>query len=268
MIDDFRADLSPLELPTPLRTYRFDIRDQTGSTQTELEAAVERGDACDGQVLVTDAQTLGRGRRGRTWASPPGVNLYASIALDLPVPLPRALQYQFVAALSVFHSLCRETGQDGFWIKWPNDIWRGERKLAGILLTAHNRSDSATSAVLGIGINVNATADQLPAEASSLLMECGRVFNRGGLLVRILRSLTEWEDVWRSRGWNTISDAWQRASRVAGCEASVPGLLGGEGQLLILGLGEYGELLVEDATGRRRTLTQADVSIRMRKCFS
>jgi len=138
----------------------------TGSTNADL---LGRGGP-EGQVLVAEEQTAGRGRMGRSWVSQPGASLTFSVLLR-PV---------FVAAT----------------LKWPNDVLIDDRKLAGILA-----EQSGDAVVIGIGINVATPRDALPAspvgpQATSLLAEGVKVA-RDVLLVAVLRNLERWYRAFR-----------------------------------------------------------------------
>ena len=142
-----------------LRRARRLALEEVDSTNSIAMEAARAGDP--GQLWVTALrQTQGRGRRGRSWVSERG-NLYASLLLVDAAPLACLGQLPLVIALGLARALATLRGiePDALRIKWPNDIWLGERKLAGILIEAR----PPDWAVIGIGINVSIPEDDFPA---------------------------------------------------------------------------------------------------------
>src|SRR4051794_2971936 len=145
----------------------------------------------EGAVALTDEQTAGRGRLGRTWVSPPGVSLLFSVLLEPPVETARLPELTVVAGEAVRDAIAEVTGVAPE-IKLPNDVLIGGRKTAGILAEA--REGRVT---LGIGVNVNLARSDLPeASATSLLLETGAEVDRARLLVKILDGLERHYDQW------------------------------------------------------------------------
>ena len=173
------------------RPYRY--LEQCESTQRELP-----GDAPEGAVVVAGEQTAGRGRLGRPWVAEPGTSLLFSVNLRPPVETQRLPALTVVAGAAAADGVRQATGLVPE-IKLPNDLLIHGRKLAGILAEA--REDRV---VLGMGINVNVTAEQLPTEVhrapTSLLVELGEPVDRARLLAAILLELERQYDVWISAG--------------------------------------------------------------------
>jgi BirA family transcriptional regulator, biotin operon repressor / biotin---[acetyl-CoA-carboxylase] ligase len=145
----------------------------------------------EGAVALTEEQTEGRGRLGRTWHSPPGVSLLFSTLLEPRVETARLPELTIVAGEALREAIAHTTGLDPE-IKLPNDILIGGRKTAGILAEAREGR-----VVLGIGVNVNLPREALPEEtATSLLVEKGSEVDRVGLLVEILDRLEQHYDRW------------------------------------------------------------------------
>jgi BirA family transcriptional regulator, biotin operon repressor / biotin---[acetyl-CoA-carboxylase] ligase len=185
-------DLTP-ELLVPLlrgrlgKPYRW--VDSTPSTQRLLG-----DDDPEGAVVATDHQTAGRGRLGRTWEDVAGTAILCSVLLRPTRPMPLWPELSLVAGDAVARALRAETGIDAT-LRHPNDVVVAGRKLAGILAEA-----MSGRVVLGIGVNVNQTAAELPAEAAkpptSLRVELGRELDRGPLLAAILLELERGYDAW------------------------------------------------------------------------
>src|SRR3954449_6870536 len=145
----------------------------------------------EGAVALTDEQTAGRGRLGRTWVSPPGVSLLFSVLLEPPVETARLPELTVVAGEAVRDAIAEVTGLAPE-IKLPNDVLLGGRKTAGILAEA--REGRVT---LGIGVNVNLAHLVLPdASAPSLLVEAGTEVDRAELLVELLDGIGVQYDQW------------------------------------------------------------------------
>src|SRR4051794_8485060 len=131
-----------------------------GSTNDRARELAEQG-AAHGALVTADEQTAGRGRQGRSWATPPGTAIAASLVLtefDDLLPLRAGLAVADVAG-------------DRALVKWPNDVWVDGRKVAGIL--SESRSDAGW-AVLGIGVNVAVDVDALPPDAAAVAGSLGR----------------------------------------------------------------------------------------------
>ena len=193
------------------------------STNDVAGALAERG-AREGCAVIANAQTAGRGRHGRAWASPPGAGLYLSAILRPP---PHAVPLLTIAAgVAVAEGIQLATGLDSR-MKWPNDVYVGERKLAGVLAEAGSSSAGVQHVVLGIGINIMPAAypPDVAARATSIEAELGRGVDRGLLLAECLASLAaryrqlqagEGEAVtqaWRARAGSTLgrSVEWDAA---------------------------------------------------------
>ena len=138
---------------------------ETGSTNDDLVAAAEAGGPSD-QVLIAELQTAGRGRRDRRWSAPSGSGLTMSVLIEVPeVPAARRGWVSVICALSLLHAVAPHVPNAG--LKWPNDLLVGGRKCAGLL--AHGTADDRL--VLGFGLNVSMTEDELPRpDATSLVL--------------------------------------------------------------------------------------------------
>jgi BirA family biotin operon repressor/biotin-[acetyl-CoA-carboxylase] ligase len=163
--------------------------ESTPSTQRLLPP-----DAPEGTVAVAGEQTEGRGRLGRRWEAAAGTSVLCSVQLRPPVDAARFPELTVVGAEACAEAIRRVTGLEPT-LKHPNDVLIGGRKVAGIL------GESAEGrVVLGIGINVNIPAGELPAEvripATSLLIETGAPVNRIELLVELLAALERHYDAW------------------------------------------------------------------------
>jgi BirA family transcriptional regulator, biotin operon repressor / biotin---[acetyl-CoA-carboxylase] ligase len=151
-------------------------------------------DAPEGALGVAEEQTAGRGRLGRRWFAPAGTSLLCSLQLRPDTPTERLPELTGVAARACADAIAALTGLEPA-LKFPNDVLVGGRKVAGILAEARDGR-----VVLGVGINVNVPADELPEEvdrpATSLLVETGRELDRAELLAELLERLERRYDAW------------------------------------------------------------------------
>ncbi len=186
-------DLSPEEVLPLLRgrlgrPCRF--VDECVSTQRLLE-----NDETEGTLVATDLQTHGRGRLGRTWEAPSGRALLFSVLLRPRPPMALWPELSLVAGGAVATALRGETGAAAT-LSHPNDVLVEGRKVAGILAEA-----TVGRVVLGVGVNVNQTAAELPGETAkpptSLRVETGREWPRAPLLAAILLELEHAYDEWQ-----------------------------------------------------------------------
>jgi BirA family transcriptional regulator, biotin operon repressor / biotin---[acetyl-CoA-carboxylase] ligase len=184
------------------------------TTQALLDASMP-----EGTIAVADFQTAGRGRLGRTWETPPGTALLLSVLLRPPADLPLP-QLGLVAGVAVADALERLTGL-AVQIKWPNDVMLRRQKVAGILAEA--RDDAV---VVGIGLNLNQTPEQLPERAGSLRTTTGREWERDEVLRAVLEALEERYEAWLSGGLDAVYDGLGPRDFLRGRRVSVNGTSG------------------------------------------
>lgn len=133
---------------------------ETDSTNHRAALLAEAG-ARDGTVIVAEAQSAGKGRLGRRWSSPAGVNLYLSIILR-PAIAPRAAPLlTFLSSLATARTIELESGLRPT-VKWPNDVLLGGCKVAGLLNEMNAETERVNYVILGIGVNLNMTQEQFP----------------------------------------------------------------------------------------------------------
>ena len=182
--------LSKYELESRINTQwlgkKIVYKETVDSTNAEVRRRAEEGED-NGLLVVADGQTLGKGRRGRSWESPKGTNLYFSMLLKPDFAPDKASMITLVAAYSVATVIRKTTGLDAK-IKWPNDIVVGKKKVCGILTEMSMERDYIHHVVVGIGINVNEENYSIELEqmATSLKKERGNLVLRANLLCDIL----------------------------------------------------------------------------------
>jgi len=245
---------------------------------TNLSLKGEAASAPPGSLAVTDEQTGGRGRLGRTWVSEPGKDLTFSVLLRPSLAPAQAHLLSLAAALAVAEVLESVPGlREKVLVKWPNDVLLGGEKVCGILLEGSMHPDRLQWAVAGIGLNVNSTPGALvrrlaPEQAAawagrprpvSLREHLGRDVPRGPLLARLLARLTyRWSEA------GTASDLLaelRRRDALAGRRVEVMSgpprhgpVVSGEAR----GIGPEGQLLVLGDSGDIVAVFAGDVTVR------
>lgn len=155
--DPFKVERILAELSSGARSRlaELSVREEVGSTNDEILRLP--ADSRHARAVISDRQTVGRGRRQRSWHSPPGGNIYLSLGWKFDKPRWPLSTVPLVVALAVCQALDR-AGLSGHGIKWPNDILLGGKKLAGILVEMQSAGNGPAFAVLGVGLNIRMPA--------------------------------------------------------------------------------------------------------------
>jgi BirA family biotin operon repressor/biotin-[acetyl-CoA-carboxylase] ligase len=242
--------------------WRIHYFDELATTQQTARELAEQG-AAEGVVVIAERQTAGRGRMGRSWHSPAGAGLYTTTILRPQFALAHVPRISIAAGVAAAEAV--ETFAPGLvTLKWPNDIWLKGRKTGGILAEAvTDRSGGLSAVLLGIGINVNLAAGDIPAElrdkATSLRVALGRPCDR----VELARALFSRLD---SRYMEVVSgrfaatrQAFERYFALARRRVTV---LDGTARTsgVALGIDDEGALLLETERGLVRILA-GDVTV-------
>lgn len=256
------------------RWAAVDVVDSTGSTNTDLAEAARRG-AADRTVLLAEEQTAGRGRQRRTWSSPRGAGLYLSVLLrPAGVPLSRWSWAPLLAGVVLAEVVQELTGVEAA-VKWPNDLLAGPRraKCAGILAeAAATQSDPAL--VIGVGVNVNHRAEELPVlpgglPPTSLAIEARAAggstspVRRQDLAVEFLRHLATAEAEWRRLGGDPVRTGLWAAYREVCATLGQRVRVVLPNDTVLVGVAEDvdsdGQLVVREDSGGVRTVSAGDV---------
>lgn len=234
------------DFPDP---FRLLLKDSVESTNDEVSKLAEAG-AADGLIVLAERQTAGRGRRGAAWFSPAGESLAFSILVrpaEIKALWPRLA---LAAGLAVAEAIERFGVQAG--IKWPNDVWIGTRKVAGILVEA-----GSDFAVVGIGLNINTTGfpPEVAEIATSLQIETHRPLPR----VEVLAAIVERFAIRRGQigaDFGNLVGALAERCVLTGKRVSL--IAGGIHRTgVVEGIASGGELLLRTGSGLER-LIQAD----------
>jgi BirA family transcriptional regulator, biotin operon repressor / biotin---[acetyl-CoA-carboxylase] ligase len=243
------ADSLAPERLEPLLEGRFGrpylYEGECGSTQDLVDPGLP-----EGAVALCEHQTEGRGRRGRAWVAPPGTAILCSVLLKPPGE--RAVpELTLVAGMAVAEAVERALTLSA-QLKWPNDVMVNRRKVAGVLAEAREGA-----VVVGIGVNVNQTRAELPADApvapASLLTTDGVRRERAPILADLLRTLERAYDAWARAGLDAVYDGIGARDFLRGRRVLVDGLAG-----YGVGIGRDGRFEI-DVGGERRVLESGDV---------
>ncbi len=235
---------------------RLDTVDSTNDRAKQLAAA----GAEEGTLVWADEQTSGRGRRGRSWHSPPG-NLYCSLVLRPAKPARESATLSLVASLSVCEALEEFLPQDAeLSLKWPNDVLINGKKTAGILSesAAVAGDDKTQWMVIGCGVNVSSHPTNGLYPATNLVEEGCPNATVETVLEAYLRHILEWMRQWRAHGFTPVREAWLSHAGGLGGPVRVR-LATEEFEGLFADLDESGTLLVELSNGETRKVTAGDV---------
>jgi BirA family transcriptional regulator, biotin operon repressor / biotin---[acetyl-CoA-carboxylase] ligase len=234
----------------------------TKSTNALATRLADEG-AEQGTVVLADSQSGGRGRLGRHWHSPPGLNIHCSLILRPKVEPPRAPQLTLVAAVALAEALLDLYPLD-FQIKWPNDLLVGGKKISGILTEMKTEQDLVDYVVIGIGLNCNLQQNDLPPEieeiATSLSIELRETVSRRTICRKIFVSLEKWYVRFLSGDFAAVRTRWQELARIEGRAVTVSNLNGSvSGKAL--GLADDGTLLLCLPNGEITRIYGGDVTL-------
>lgn len=176
--------------------WRVQVVEETGSTNADVAERAKAGEPA-GLVLVAEHQSAGRGRLDRSWETPPRAGLTFSVLLRPSVEAAQWPWLPLVAGLATARGVRRATALDDVALKWPNDVLVGGAKLAGILLE-RVETDEGPAAILGIGINVSTTREELPVPTATSLALAGADVERGALLSSVLGELPHLLELWET----------------------------------------------------------------------
>jgi BirA family transcriptional regulator, biotin operon repressor / biotin---[acetyl-CoA-carboxylase] ligase len=227
---------------TRLGEPRVDV-ESTESTQVLLDPSLP-----EGAIAVADHQTAGRGRLGRSWEAPPGTALLISVLLKPPAER-EARELSLVAGIAVADMLELATGLS-VQIKWPNDVMLRRAKVAGCL--AELREGAV---VLGMGVNVNQTREQLPERAGSLRTLTGRAHDREELLAQLLQDLGLRYSHWLEGGLDAVYEGLGPRDFLRGRRVSVNGTSG-----TAVKIGRDGRLEIDTGDHRVESVESGEVT--------
>lgn len=228
-----------------------------------------------GTLVFAEHQLAGRGRAGRVWEDQRGRSITSSFLLKPPSGIEVSTAASLLAGLAVLKAIEALVPhlQEDLWIKWPNDVvWRNKdgslRKLAGVLFEMHRRGTELNHVILGIGINVNQSAAELPGvgpddlEPCSLRQITGDTQDRMELLVSLCRQLSI--GLHPSRLQSSEGKPWEERLVNIGKRAVVQSPSAGDPPIegLATGTTNLGHIILQDADGQEHVVTDAGMRLR------
>jgi BirA family transcriptional regulator, biotin operon repressor / biotin---[acetyl-CoA-carboxylase] ligase len=242
----------------PLGGFRHEALGDVGSTNTECLLRARAGDP-GGLWITAERQTGGRGRRGREWVSEAG-NLYASLLLIDPAPLPVLASLPLAVAVAVHDAVRRVLPLDAAQldIKWPNDILIGRRKTSGILLEGEKLPDGRQALIIGIGVNV-AFKPEGTAFPATCLAEHGAHVSPQELFAYLFTSMADMLSLWNGgSGISAVVERWRSHACGIGERITV-NLSNRSVSGVFRGIGADGVLMLETGAGEIMPVAAGDV---------
>lgn len=273
-------------LPDGLAVTNVVYYHETDSTNTRAKQAAEEGEK-SGTLFITECQTGGRGRRGRSWESPAGSGIWMSLLLRPEIKPFDASMLTIVAAMGMKDAIeeiigdgVTEGAGDGdvagdnagagagkggihCKIKWPNDIVLGDRKICGMLTEMSAETDWINYVVIGIGVNVNTTEfdDSIKDTASSILLQTGRSVKRSDIVVAFAKHFSKYYDEFLKKcNLSGLADDYNKALINVGRDVKI---VERDGSFVAkaVGIDETGSLIVEK-DGNTQRIVAGEVSVR------
>ena len=260
----------PEEIRSRLKARRFGRKIHCASvTESTNDDAIRRAKEGgeEGEVFIAERQTAGRGRLGRAWESPPGKNLYLSILLRPPLRPVEALPMTLVVAASLHEAILPflpAARRSDLKIKWPNDLYLGDKKLAGILTEMESDPNRVHWVVCGIGVDLNAEAEDFSPEvrkiATSVRLATGGAVDRASVAAEVIDAMEREYERFLKEGSRPAIRFCEEYSYLKGKKVRAEGP---EGKITgaVAGLDPQGFLLVRGEAGQTVTIRSGDVDV-------
>jgi len=247
-------------LSTRRLAAKFHYFKELDSTNSYAWRLADKG-APEGEVVISEYQANGRGRLGRSWVSPPYLNLYFSVILRPNLAPTDAPQLTLMTAVALADTIGAFVPKPAL-IKWPNDILLEDKKVAGVLAESSCSSTRIEFVILGIGINVNFARESMPdsirQRATSLLDAAGHAIGREDLLRRLIQDLDRCYGILEEDGFSPIAARWKSRFGLQGHRVRVNMIdqsFSGEA----IGIDRDGALLVKTNDGTVARVIAGDV---------
>ncbi|GLP97760.1 bifunctional biotin--[acetyl-CoA-carboxylase] ligase/biotin operon repressor BirA [Paraferrimonas sedimenticola] len=217
-----------------------------------------------GETCIAECQTAGRGRRGRQWISPYGSNLYQSVYWRIDDGFAAAMGLSLVVGLSLAETL-EKLGFDGIGLKWPNDIYRFGRKLAGVLVEIKGSPEGPCHLVIGFGVNIampKALGAAIDQPWADLTQESSAVIAKNQLIHALHENLLKDLAQFELSGLEPFLPRWEALDLFIGQQVTLTSaakVITGR----YLGVDSEGNLLLEDTSGERNSYSGGEVSLRL-----
>ncbi|WP_372523138.1 bifunctional biotin--[acetyl-CoA-carboxylase] ligase/biotin operon repressor BirA [Sulfuricaulis sp.] len=241
---------------------RLHVLDETDSTNRHLAELISHAKTMNGMVCLAEAQSGGRGRRGRAWVATPYHNLMFSMAWQFPGGPGLVSGLSLAAGLAVLQAL-EEYGVDGTGLKWPNDVLWDGRKLAGLLADVQGESAGPTQVILGVGVNGyigREDAERIDQPWVDLRNILGETADRNRLAALVMRHLRSMFQEFAAKGFAPFREAWSSRHLYHGRRVR---LIQGDREFLgtVEGIDENGGLIVHLGKDRQ-VFHSGEISVR------
>ncbi|MGL4855124.1 MAG: biotin--[acetyl-CoA-carboxylase] ligase [Lentisphaeria bacterium] len=224
--------------------YHLDV---SSTNRLLMKRAEEDNNLHEGILIIAESQSHGHGRMQRPWQSPPNKNLYFSFLLKPKIPPHRGPQLAILSAIALHDSLKDLFPKLNLGIKWPNDLYIGNKKVAGILCEMQTDMTAIKHIVIGIGLNVNNTdfPPELDSIATSIKCETSQNENRTKILARILNRFEDYYKLWLTNGLKIFLPMLNKSSILLNKNVTMNS---GVKQItgIVRGISENGNLLLEN----------------------
>lgn len=227
-----------------MQTPQINLLELETVDSTNLYAKEHFDVLSDGTLVCAEAQTAGRGRLGRHWFSPPGVNIYASLVMKR---ITNPFYATAAASLAALEMLRTELPRGGFFIKWPNDIYAGWRKISGILCEGVSDGGALRGVIAGIGVNINLTEPELDgagAPAASLKALSGTDHSVHLLTAHLAERLAEYYAAYLKSPEKLFAE-WKSSNLLIGRRVNLSDPAGVIHAVRIHDIADSGELIAE-----------------------
>lgn len=255
---------------------KFVYFDETDSTNNRAKQAAEEG-AASGTLFITECQTRGRGRRGRKWESPRGSGIWMTLLLRPDIRPENASMITIVAAMAAAEAISKAVAEHTqkpeeeiaeerkkCFIKWPNDIVLGQKKICGILTEMSAEPEMVNYVVIGIGINANTESfdEEISKTASSIYAQTGVYINRSEIVEEFVHAFTRYYKSFISAGdLSLLKDEYNKMLINAGRTVRIENA-GNVYTAEAVGIDSLGRLVVRDENGLESEVIAGEVSVR------
>ncbi len=226
----------------------------------------EFANLADKTLVVAEHQSSGRGRRGKSWISPKGVNVYASyIVKNISFPVYYASWIASLAVLDAVNQYSNNKQLFSPWIKWPNDIFCENRKISGTLCEVKTgKGNQIAGVVMGVGININMNANDLnkiDQPATSLMIECNNKIDIDEFVSVLYQSLNKFHALIINSGTETLYKLWKKENLLIGKEVNIKRDNNECDSGIVLDINQDGNLVV-NINNQTEILHSGDISIK------
>ena len=235
---------------------------ETDSTNLRARDLAVSG-APEGTLVISEEQTSGKGRRGRSWFSPSGKGIYTSLILRPAIPPSGAPMIVLMTSIAVAETLFQQTQLEPT-IKWPNDILVNGKKIAGILIEIGTEMDAVNHVVVGLGLNVNIPytcfPDEIRNDSTSVLIETGKSIPRINLICGYLKRCEEYYNMFTNGQFEEITNRWKTFSNIAGKQITVD-LPGKRYAGQVSHIDNDGVLVIKNSNGEVHRIFSGDITL-------